>query len=75
MGKSRLGQVWAARQFARNRPWQRAREAKRLREAEAEAQAADQPDRLGGEATGSRGEATDFKSSESSEDSEKEESA
>jgi hypothetical protein len=73
MGKSRLGQVWAARQYVKNRPWQRAREARRSREAEA--QAADQPDRLGGEATGSRGEATDFKSSESSEDSEKEESA
>lgn len=54
MGKSRLGQVWAARQYVKNRPWQRAREARRSREAEVEAQAADQPDRLGGEATGSK---------------------
>jgi len=69
MGKRRVGQLWAARQYVRNRPWQRAREAKRLREAEA--QAADQPDRLGGEATGSK----EPEESESSEYSNKEESA
>jgi hypothetical protein len=40
VGKSRLGQVWAARQYAKSRPWQRAREAKRLREAEIEARRA-----------------------------------
>lgn len=71
MGKSRLGQVWAARQYVKNRPWQRAREARRSREAEA----TDQEGGLGEETTNLRGEATDSNSSESSEDSSKKESA
>lgn len=69
MGKTRLGQVWAARQYVKNRPWQRAREARRLREAEAKEGGS------GEETTNLRREETDSKSSESSEDRNKEESA
>ena len=75
MGKSRLGQVWAARQYVRNRPWQRAREARRLREAERETETTDQASGSGEETTNLRRAETDSNSSESSEDWNKEESA
>lgn len=34
MNRNRVAQVWMARQYEKNRPWQRARQARRLREAE-----------------------------------------
>jgi hypothetical protein len=66
MGKSRLGQVWATRQYVKNRPWQRAREARRLREAE---------QAVTNQGSGSGEETKSPENSNGSEDYDKEESA
>ena len=64
MGKSRLGQVWAARQYAKNRPWQRARDIRRLQRAELEAKATGRTDGSGEETIDTRG-SEDFEEEES----------